>query len=100
MNLPQITDRQHSDIVVHVNRQTIVKLEREAAWTLAFGVVSLVFISSPIFLAPLGILFCSQVYGDCTSSTWIIPYFRELILVHTIYKPVVYISRSRELFSA
>ena len=100
INVPQITDRKHSNIVVHVNRQTIVKLEREAAWTFALGVMSLVLISSPVFLAPLGILFCSQFYGDCTSSTWIIPYFRELILVHTVYKPVVFISRSRELFSA
>ncbi len=104
INLPQATasniSRQDSSIVVHIKRQTTNKLEVEAAMTLAFGVGSLLLISSPIFIGSLGILFCNEIYSDCTTSTWMIPYFRELILVHTIYKPLMYIWRSSELFSA
>ena len=100
MSLPQVNDRRHSDIVVHVGREATGRLEREAACTLVLGVVSLLLFSSPIFIAPLSILFCSQVSGSCESSTsWTIPYFLQLILVHTAYMPVVYIWRNHELFT-
>ena len=100
MNLPQVNDRRHSDIMVHVGREATGKLEREAACTLGLGVVSLLLFSSPIFITPLRILFCSQVSGSCASSTWTIPYFLELILVHTAYMPVMYIYRNNhELFT-
>ena len=99
MNLPQVNDRRHSDIMVHVGREATGKLEREAACSLGLGVVSLLLFSSPIFIAPLSILFC-QVSDSCASSTWTIPYFLELILVHTAYMPVMYIYRNNhELFT-
>ncbi len=91
--------RQTLDISVHVNSETIRKLEVEAARTLVQGATSLLLISSPIFILSLGVLFCNQVYDDCTAVTWMIPYFRELILIHTIYNPIMYICRSRELSS-
>ena len=99
MSFPQVNDRRHSNIVMHVGREATDKLEKEAAWTLVLGVVSLLLFSSPIFIAPLSILYCSQVSGSCSSSTWTIPYFLQLILVHTTYMPVVYIWRNRELFT-
>ena len=80
-NLPMEPSTNHNsyDITVHVNSETTNKLEVEAAWTLTLGFVSLLIFS-------LTILFCDRIYGDCTQSTWIatcIPYFSELILVHT-----------------
>ena len=93
------TNHNSYDITVHVNGGTTNKLEVEAAWTLTLGFVSLFIFSLPIFLVSLAILFCDRIYGDCTQSTWIIPYFRELILVHTTYKSVLYICQSRDLFS-
>ena len=96
---PQVNSgvRHELDIAVHVNRETISKLELEATMTLVQGVTSLLLISSPIFIVSLSVLFCNQFYDDCTAVTWMIPYFRELILVHTIYNPIMYIYRSHEL---
>lgn len=89
-----------STFFVHVGSETISRLEIEAAWTLLAGVSSLCIFASPIFFVLLGAFYCSQVYDDCRSVTWMIPYFRELILVHTVYNPIIYIWRSREFTSA
>lgn len=89
-----------SSFFVHVGSETISRLEIEAAWTLLAGVSSLCLFASPIFFVLLGALYCSQIYDDCRSVTWMIPYFRELVLVHTVYNPIFYIWRSREFTSA
>ncbi|KZS14955.1 Uncharacterized protein APZ42_019463 [Daphnia magna] len=88
------------EFFVHVGSNAISKLEIEATWTLAQGVTSLAIISSPIFIVWLGAFYCSHVYDDCTAVTWMIPYFRELVLVHTVYNPIMYIWRSHEFSSA
>ena len=100
MSSSQIIDRRCSNIVVHVDTEATGNLlEKEAAWTLIFRVILLLLFSSPIFIAPLHILFCSQVSDNCAPTAWIISHFREIILVHSIYVPVVYVSRNRELFT-
>ena len=81
---------------VHVGTETISRLEVGAVWTLVVGVFSLLLFSSPIFV----VLISSLVCNDCTSVTWLIPYFRELVLSHTVYNPVVYIYRCREFRDA
>lgn len=94
------TSTKSPEFFVHIGSQAISKLEMEAAWTLVQGVTSLAIISSPVFIVWLGAFYCSQVYDDCTAVTWMIPYFRELVLVHTIYNPIMYIWRSHEFYSA
>jgi hypothetical protein len=88
------------ELFVHIGREIISKLEVEATWTLAQGVISLGIISSPILITSLGAFFCSHFYDDCTAVTWMISYFRELILIHTIYNPIMYICRNQEFSSA
>lgn len=95
----QETNR-NSTFFIHVGSETISKLEVEAAWTLVMGAISLLLISSPIFVVLVSSLLCSHLYDDCTSVSWLIPYFRELILIHTVYNPVVYIYRCREFRDA
>ena len=92
--------RNSPEYFVHIGNETISKLEVEATWTLAQGVASLGIISSPILIAMLGAFFCNQFYDDCTAVTWMIPYFRELVLAHTIYNPIMYIYRSQEFSAA
>lgn len=89
-----------TEYFVHIGSETISKLEVEATWTLAQGVTSLGIISSPVLIVLMGAFFCSQIYDDCTAVTWMIPYFRELVLIHTIYNPIMYIYRSQEFSSA
>ena len=100
MNFPQVTDNRCSNIVVHVDTEATGNLlEKEAVWTLMFRVILLLLFSSPIFITPLHILFCSQFSNSCAPTAWIISHFREIILFHGIYVPVVYVSRNRELFT-
>ncbi len=88
--------RLESESFVHVSSETISKLEMEAAWTLAQGLTSLIIISSPILVTFFGIVFCSYLYDDCTTNTWTIPYFLQLVTVHTTYNPIMYLWRSHE----
>lgn len=85
---------------IHVGTETISRLEVEAAWTLVAGVSSLIVICSPIFIVLTSSLFCHHLFQNCSSVAWLIPYFRELVLVHTVYNPVVYIYRCREFTEA
>ncbi|XP_057366092.1 beta-1 adrenergic receptor-like [Daphnia carinata] len=100
MDVPEQETTKSPEFFVHVGSNAISKLEIEAAWTLAQGVTSLAIISSPIFIVWLGAFYCGHVYDDCTAVTWMIPYFRELVLVHTVYNPIMYIWRSHEFSSA
>ncbi|KAI9560102.1 hypothetical protein GHT06_014112 [Daphnia sinensis] len=95
-NVPEQATTKSPEFFVHVGSNAISKLEIEATWTLAQGVTSLAIISSPIFIVWLGAFYCSHVYDDCTAVTWMIPYFRELVLVHTVYNPIMYIWRMIE----
>jgi hypothetical protein len=100
LNISEVSSMTSPEYFVHIGNETISKLEVEATWTLAQGVTSLGIISSPVLIVLLGASFCSQIYDDCTAVTWMIPYFRELVLVHTIYNPIMYICRSQEFRSA
>lgn len=100
LNVHEEDSMNSPEYFVHIGRETISKLEVEATWTLAQGVASLGFISSPILIVSLGAFFCNQFYDDCTVVTWMIPYFRELVLAHTIYNPIMYMCRSHEFSSA
>jgi len=99
-NSQMLETNRNSTFFIHVGSETISKLEVEAAWTLVMGAISLLLISSPIFVVLVSSLLCSHLYDDCISVSWLIPYFRELILIHTVYNPVVYIYRCREFRDA
>jgi len=97
---PGLRSNRNSNFSIHVGEETISKLEMEAAWTLIIGAFSLVLISSSICVVLVTSLSCHHSYDDCISVTWLIPYFRELILAHTVYNPVVYIYRCQEFRDA
>lgn len=99
-NIAMANKRHEPEFFIHIGSETISKLEVEAAWTVVQGVTSLIIISSPIFIVSLSVLYCNKVYDDCTAFTWMIPYFRELVLAHTVYNPIMYIWRSHEFSSA
>ena len=87
---------QHNHFV-NIGGKSISKLQLEATWILAADVISLCLISSPIFLLFFSNLFCAQ---DCTTFDWMIPYYRELVLVHSVYNPIIYMCRSKEFSTA
>ncbi len=93
-------NNRNSTFSIHVGAEAISKLEVEAAWTLVIGAFSLILISSPISVVLVTSLSCNHSYDDCTSVTWLIPYFGELVLTHTIFNPMVYTYRCHEFSDA
>ena len=82
---------------VHLPDKTISRLELEASVTLWCGVVSLCLLTLPIACLSLALFVCKVTgqswYGQVVA---LIPYARELLLLHTVVSPLNYVFRSRE----
>ena len=89
---------------VHLPNKTICRLELEASVTLACGVTSLCVSALPMASIFLALIIC-QIGIDqlnCNHAIFIasIPYVREMLLLHVVIGPILYITRSREFSKA
>lgn len=87
---------------VHLPDKTISRLELEASVTLVSGVVPLFFFTLPLAFVFLAIIVCKMNSLQCNDSTFmsLIPYVRELHLLHAVISPLLYILRSSEFSKA
>lgn len=86
---------------VHLPDKTISRLELEASVTLWCGVATLCFFTLPLACLFLAIFICRATAQPwCDDVVELIPYARELFLLHAVVSPLLYIFRSREFSSA
>ena len=88
-----------STMAVHVDSETRNRMELEAARTFVVGVASLfAMIFSIIFLFTI-INLCRLVTKfECVNLTWLVPYAKELPLLHSVYNPIIWLIRNDELW--
>ena len=86
---------------VHLPDKTISRLELEASVTLLCGVASLC-----LFTLPLVSLYVAIFVGRMIGQSWVgqivalVPYARELLLLHPVVSMLLYVFRSREFSCA
>lgn len=87
---------------VNFNQTTLHRIELEATKSLVAGVTSLFVLASPLLIYFVSISICRLVYivARCNSYSWIVSYLKQLLLVHAIYHPVIYLAWNRELSAA
>jgi hypothetical protein len=89
---------------VHLPDKTICRLELEASVTLFCGVASLCVCALPLAFVFLTLIVCKieLSFFQCDVSTVLIliPYARELLLLHSVVSPLLYVLRSREFSKA
>lgn len=89
---------------VHLPNKTICRLELEASVTLVCGVTCLCVSALPLATTFLALIIC-QIHVshlNCNHPTFIafIPYVRDMLLLHVVIGPILYITRSREFSKA
>lgn len=87
--------------VQHVTSQSISELELEAAQTLAAGILSLTIVVGPFIIYTFTLFMC-KIFGSdaCRTIAWMAPFFKELIVVHAVYHPIVFLKKSNEFTTA
>ena len=86
---------------VHLPDKTISRLELEASVTLWCGVLSFC-----LFTLPLAVLFLAIFICRATGQQWadqvvaLVPYARELLLLHPVVSTLLYVFRSQEFSKA
>jgi hypothetical protein len=89
---------------VHLPDKTICRLELEASVTLLCGVVSLMACALPLAFVFLTLIVCKigfeALQCDLATILALIPYAREMLLLHSVISPLLYILRSREFAKA
>ena len=89
---------------VHLPDKTICRLELEASVTLFCGVASLCVCALPLAFVFLTLIVCkielSSFQCDVTTVLILIPYAREMLLLHSVVSPLLYVVRSREFSKA
>ncbi|XP_032788920.2 ultraviolet-sensitive opsin isoform X2 [Daphnia magna] len=98
------------DLTRHISnhqQNRINRLEVEATVTLACGVMSLCFFSLPFSIVCMVDWICRhhqiskiEPLQWCSFAQSALPYLRELLLVHSVYSPILYMIRSREFSEA
>jgi hypothetical protein len=92
-----------SAMLVHVNCTTLRRMELEAARVFIAGVTPLLVLPCPLLLFTLFHLVCLVVHpnadaGQCSNTIWLAPYFKQLVTLHAVVHPIVYLCRSKEFF--
>ena len=92
---------QSDEYFIHLPDKTICRLELEASVTLFCGVASLCLFTLPLALLFLAIFVCRATGQSCSGQIVpLIPYARELLLLHAVVSPLLYVFRSREFSCA
>ena len=87
--------------VQHVTSHSISELELEAAQTLTAGILSLTCVVGPFIIFTFTLFMCKILASDaCRTITQMAPFFKELIVVHAVYHPIVFIRKSNEFTAA
>lgn len=85
---------------IHVDRGKLSQMEMEATRSLVIGVTSLVLTVFPPVIFFLTFFACRLIVTDrfdCNNLTVVIPYMRELGLIHAVYNPIIFLMRNKEL---
>ncbi len=93
-----VANNPSSSMTIHVNGETLSRMEIEATRTLIAGVTSLFVMASPLivyFLAANSCRFFSNNL-ECNRFIWVAPYLKELGLFHTVYNPLIWLLRNNE----
>ena len=86
---------------VHLPDKTINRFELAASVTLCCGVASLTLFTLPLACLFLAIFVCQATNQSCSGSVVaLIPFARELLLLHAVVSPLLYVFRSREFSCA
>ena len=89
---------------IHLPDKTICRLELEASITLFCGVASLCVCALPLAFVFLTLIICkiglNSLHCDVVMVLSFIPYARELLLLHSVISPLLYVLRSREFSKA
>jgi hypothetical protein len=89
---------------VHLPDKTICRLELEASVTLFCGVASLIVCALPLAFVFLALIICKigldSIQCDVSTVFSLIPYAREMLLLHSVISPLLYVLRSREFSKA
>ena len=88
-----------SSMTAHVSSENLRKLEMEATRTLLAGVTSLFVFTFPPIIFFLALFTCRLINNDveCTSVTWLSPYFNIMAMSHSAYIPLIWLVRDDEL---
>ena len=88
-----------SNMAIHVDGENQRKLETEATRTLLAGVTSLFVFACPPMIFFFSVFTCRLINNDveCSSLTWLSPYFKIMGLSHTVYIPLIWLVRDEEL---
>ena len=94
-----------SSMSVHVNSTTLRRMEMEAARVFIAGVIPLLLLPCPLLSFTLFHLICLVIHpsnppGQCSNTIWLAPYFKQLVTLHAVVHPIVYLCRSKELFNS
>ena len=93
---------QPESLSVHMSDSSINQLEIEATTTLIASVTSLTIMTGPFILFTFSMFVCRLVFEKsvCSSISWLAPYFKELVVLHAVYHPIINLNRSSELSTA
>ncbi len=89
---------------VHLPDKTICRLELEASVTLFCGVASLCVCALPLAFVFLALIICKiglfSFQCEVATVLVLVPYAREMLLLHSVISPLLYVLRSREFSKA
>ena len=89
---------------VHVNSNTLHRMELEASRVFITGVTPLLLLPCPLIGFTVFHLICLALNstggsGQCNNSVWMAPYFKQLVTLHAVVHPLIYLCRSKEFFA-
>ena len=88
-----------STMAIHVGSETRIRMELEAARTFIVGVASLFAMAFAIIIWFMIMHLCRLLTKfECVNLNWLVPYFKELPLFHSVYNPIIWLIRNDELW--
>jgi hypothetical protein len=86
---------------IHLNRESLDRLEKETTKTFLFGIIPILLLSLPWLSFAIFYHICIPLYGGgyCKNYTWLIPYFKALMTCHAFVHPAANLCRNEELSS-
>ena len=98
---PSHNRRKSDESFVHLPDKIICRLELEAIVTLWCGVATLCLLTLPMAGLFVAIFVCRAIGQQWAGQVVVlVPYARELLLLHPVVSTLLYVSRSREFSSA
>lgn len=98
---PTTTPSNEFKLCSTLTNHAVNEMEVEAIRTAIASATSLTIMTGPYMLFNLTILVCRLCYDIqfCSSISWVAYYLKELIVLHAVYHPLMYLLRSNELSS-